>query len=216
MGFGPNNSWNLVLNDSIKFWQMSTLASMDHIMSHITQRPQTANNKNRTLVTHLSSEQRMIINTTISSSFFRSWTLPIYKQLLALHLCPIFPHFNSRFYIWAFSSLSMVLLPCGCGSRGTIDVINTCSKWGNCLIRMCRTSYIKGNERWILALFLLHLQQRRQEDWVSDKRITYVPCQIEISPLTFVYTGCPKKKDTVTLSHNFRLNYLNSKFQAGM
>ena len=24
------------------------------------------------------------------------------------------------------------------------------------------------------------------------------------------YTGCPKKKDTVTLSHNFRLNYLNS------
>ena len=26
-------------------------------------------------------------------------------------------------------------------------------------------------------------------------------------------TGCPKKKDTVTLSHNFRLNYSNSKFQ---
>ena len=29
-------------------------------------------------------------------------------------------------------------------------------------------------------------------------------------------TGCAKKKDTVTLSHNFRLNYLNSTFQAGM
>ena len=29
-------------------------------------------------------------------------------------------------------------------------------------------------------------------------------------------TGCPKKKDTVTLSHNFRLNYQNSKFQAKM
>ena len=24
-------------------------------------------------------------------------------------------------------------------------------------------------------------------------------------------TGCPKKKDTVTVSHNFRLNYSNSK-----
>ena len=30
------------------------------------------------------------------------------------------------------------------------------------------------------------------------------------------YTGCPKKKDTVTLSHNFRLNYSNSKCQAVM
>ena len=29
-------------------------------------------------------------------------------------------------------------------------------------------------------------------------------------------TGCHKKKDTVTLSHNFRFNYLNSIFQAGM
>ena len=26
-------------------------------------------------------------------------------------------------------------------------------------------------------------------------------------------TGCPKKNDTVTLSHNFRLNYPNSKFR---
>ena len=30
------------------------------------------------------------------------------------------------------------------------------------------------------------------------------------------HTGCPKKKDTVTLSHNFRLNYSDSKFQAVM
>ena len=31
-----------------------------------------------------------------------------------------------------------------------------------------------------------------------------------------VYTGCPKKKDTVSLSYNFRLIYSNLKFQARM
>ena len=39
--------------------------------------------------------------------------------------------------------------------------------------------------------------------WLFDK-LLFVVC---------IYTGCPKKKDIVTLSHNFRLNYSNSKFR---
>ena len=34
--------------------------------------------------------------------------------------------------------------------------------------------------------------------------------------VTSLYTGCPKKKNTVTLKHNFRLNYANSEFQTMM
>ena len=35
---------------------------------------------------------------------------------------------------------------------------------------------------------------------------------VELKYSNYRNTGCPKKKDTVTLSHNFRFNYLNSKF----
>ena len=31
-----------------------------------------------------------------------------------------------------------------------------------------------------------------------------------------VFTGCPEKNDALTLSHNFWLNYQNSKFEGGM
>ena len=47
----------------------------------------------------------------------------------------------------------------------------------------------------------------------------FVMCSRQITSQEFdilCYTGCPKKKDTVTLSHNFRLDYSNSKFEAGM
>ena len=33
-------------------------------------------------------------------------------------------------------------------------------------------------------------------------------------PIT--HTGCPIMNDTLTLSHNFRINYPNPKFEAGM
>ena len=66
---------------------------------------------------------------------------------------------------------------------------------------------------------ILSFNIRKQREMIQ--LLLYKWASIHSSDILFVlfcrmYTGCPKKKDTVTLSHNFRLNYQNSKLQAGM
>ena len=53
---------------------------------------------------------------------------------------------------------------------------------------------------------MMYRYKRLKESFLQNEKLS---CKTP----KHLYTGCPKKKDNVTLSHNFRLNYSNSKFQ---
>ena len=73
-------------------------------------------------------------------------------------------------------------------------------------------SHRRTSSDWYLISFdgklvVVSLPVSKYVFWLVSRFVTYV--------FYSLCPGCPKKNDTVTLSYNFRLNYSNSKFEAG-